>query len=57
MTYQENIDTVKKELQGLEIEIDAENIGGLSERSVIFDTINDSLFVKKTWEFEYRKIF
>ncbi|MFW9894399.1 MAG: CheR family methyltransferase [Candidatus Thorarchaeota archaeon] len=57
MTYQENIDTVKKKLQEIEIEIEAEDIGGLSERSVIYDTINDSLFVKKTWEFEYRKIF
>ena len=56
MTYQENIDTVKKELQSLEIKIDAEDIGGLSERSVIYDTINDSLSVKKSWEFQYRKI-
>ncbi|MHA2038110.1 MAG: CheR family methyltransferase [Promethearchaeota archaeon] len=56
MTYQENIDTVKKELQSLKIEIEAEDTGGLSERSVIYDTINDSLFVKKSWEFQYRKI-
>ncbi len=56
MTYQENIDTVKKELQSLKIEIEAEDVGGLSERSVIYDTINDSLFVKKSWEFQYRKI-
>jgi chemotaxis receptor (MCP) glutamine deamidase CheD len=56
MTYQENIDTVKKELQSLEIEIEAEDIGGLSERSILYDTINDSLFIKKSWEFQYRKI-
>jgi len=56
MTYQENIDTVKKELQSLEIEIDAEVLGGLSEREILYDTINDSLFVKKSWEFQYRKI-
>ncbi|MHA2181283.1 MAG: CheR family methyltransferase, partial [Promethearchaeota archaeon] len=56
MTYQENIDTVKKELKFLEIETDSEDIGGLSERSVIYDTINDSLSVKKSWEFQYRKI-
>ncbi|MBY8985891.1 MAG: hypothetical protein KGD65_12530 [Candidatus Lokiarchaeota archaeon] len=56
MTYQENIDTIKKELQALEIKIDAEDIGGLSERSVLYDTINDSLSVKKSWEFQYRKI-
>ena len=56
MTYQENIDTVKKELITLEIEVKAEDIGGLSERSVIYDTINDSLSVKKSWEFQYRRI-
>ncbi len=56
ITYQENIDAIKKELAALLIEIEAEDIGGLSERSLIYDTINDSLFVKKTWEFEYRKI-
>ena len=56
MTYQENIDTIKKELQSLEIEIDAEVLGGLSEREILYDTINDSLFVKKSWEFQYRKI-
>jgi chemotaxis methyl-accepting protein methylase/chemotaxis receptor (MCP) glutamine deamidase CheD len=56
MTYQEIIDTVKKELKLLEIEMEAEDIGGLSERSVIYDTINDSLYVKKSWEFQYRRI-
>ena len=56
MTYQENIDTVRRELQSLEIEIEAEDIGGLSEREILYDTINDSLFVKKSWEFQYRKI-
>ncbi|MFX1438421.1 MAG: CheR family methyltransferase [Promethearchaeota archaeon] len=56
MTYQENIDAVKKELEIYQIEIEAEDLGGLSERAIIYDTINDALFVKKTWEFEYRKI-
>ncbi len=56
MTYQENIDAIKNELATIQVEIEAEDIGGLSERSVLYDTINDSLFVKKTWEFEYRKI-
>ena len=56
MTYQENLDVVKKELQLLEIEIDAEDTGGLSERSIVYDTINDTLFVRKSWEFQYRKI-
>ena len=56
MTYQENIDAVKKHLKANQITIEAEDIGGLSERAIIYDTINDSLHVKKTWEFEYRRI-
>lgn len=28
----------------------------LSERAIIYDTIDDSLYIKKTWEFQYRKI-
>ena len=56
MTYQENIDAIKSELKTRQIEIEAEDIGGLSERAIIYDTINDSLYIKKTWEFQYRKI-
>lgn len=56
LTYQENLDVVKKELQSLDIEIDAEDTGGLSERSIVYDTINDTLYVRKSWEFQYRKI-
>ncbi|MFX0008394.1 MAG: CheR family methyltransferase, partial [Candidatus Hermodarchaeota archaeon] len=56
MTYQENIDAVKDQLNKHQIEVEAEDIGGLSERAIIYDTINDSLYVKKTWEFDYRKI-
>jgi len=56
MTYQENIDAIKKELEARQIEIIAEDLGGLSERAIIYDTINDTLQVKKTWEFQYRRI-
>lgn len=56
MTYQENIETVKKGLKSIQIKIVTEDLGGLSERSVMFDTINEVLYVKKSWEFEYRKI-
>ena len=56
ITYKENIDTIKKELDLLNIEVEAEDIGGLSERSVIYDTINEALFVKKSWEFDYRQL-
>ena len=56
MTYQENLDTVKNELKSLDIEVEAEDTGGLSERAVVYDTINDALYVRKTWEFQYRKI-
>ncbi|MFX1366080.1 MAG: CheR family methyltransferase [Promethearchaeota archaeon] len=56
MTYQENIDAIKKELDTWGIEVIAEDLGGLSERAIIYDTINDNLQVKKIWEFEYRVI-
>ena len=56
MTYQDNINAIKKELEAREIEIIAEDLGGISERAIIYDTINDTLQVKKTWEFEYRRI-
>ena len=55
-TYQENIEIVKKELRLLDIEVITEDVGGLSERSVYYDTINDTVFVKKSWEFQYRAI-
>ncbi|MFX1573481.1 MAG: CheR family methyltransferase [Promethearchaeota archaeon] len=55
-TYQENIDNIKEKLGSMNIKIEIEEIGGLSERSVIYDTINDTLYVKKTWEFQYRQI-
>ncbi|MFW9989267.1 MAG: CheR family methyltransferase [Candidatus Odinarchaeota archaeon] len=56
MTYKENIDAIKRELEAWQIEIVAEDLGGLSERTIIYDSINDMLQVKKTWEFEYRTI-
>ncbi len=56
MTYQENINAIKKELEARKIEIIAEDLGGISERAIIYDSINDTLQVKKTWEFEYRRI-
>ncbi|MEE9378441.1 MAG: CheR family methyltransferase [Candidatus Lokiarchaeia archaeon] len=56
MTYQENINAIKKELEVRKIEIIAKDLGGISERAIIYDTINDTLQVKKTWEFEYRRI-
>jgi chemotaxis methyl-accepting protein methylase/chemotaxis receptor (MCP) glutamine deamidase CheD len=56
LTFQENIDHVKKALESLNIKIKLEEIGGISERSIIYDTINDSVYIKKTWELEYRKL-
>ena len=56
ITYQENLDAVKNELKSLDVEIEVEDTGGLSERAVVYDTINDALYVRKTWEFQYRKI-
>jgi len=56
MTYQENIDAIKTQLEKNKIPLEAEDIGGLCERAIIYDTINEALYVKKTWEFEYRKV-
>jgi len=40
----------------MHIKIESEEIGGLSERSIIYDTINDVFYVKKAWKFQYRQI-
>ncbi len=56
LTFQENIDAIKKELKSLQINIELEELGGIGERSIIYDTLTNSLFIQKTWETEYRKI-
>ena len=56
LTFQENIDAIKKELMTLQIKIEIEELGGISERSLIYDTMTNSLFIQKTWENEFRKI-
>ncbi len=52
----ENINVVKKELKDLNIVVEHEELGGLSERQIIYETTLESLFIKKSWEKTYRKI-
>ncbi|MFX1393237.1 MAG: CheR family methyltransferase [Promethearchaeota archaeon] len=54
--YQENIDAINQELFKHQIRIRKKLIGGISERSIIFDTKNNSLYIKKKWEDDYRKV-
>ncbi|MCK4285898.1 MAG: hypothetical protein KAX18_06835 [Candidatus Lokiarchaeota archaeon] len=56
LTFQENIDSIKRELKKNSILTEIEDLGGLSERAVKYDVINNSLYVKKAWEFEFRKV-
>ena len=54
--HQKNIDAIRKELKNLNIIIEQEDLGGLSERHIIFDTIDNSIYIKKSWESDFRKI-
>ncbi len=54
--FQENIDTIKKELFSHHIKIVREFLGGISERSIVYDTKKNSLYLKKKWESEFRKV-
>jgi chemotaxis methyl-accepting protein methylase/chemotaxis receptor (MCP) glutamine deamidase CheD len=56
LTFQENIDSIKKELKKNDILTEIEDLGGLSERTIKYDVIHDSLYIKREWEFEFRKI-
>ncbi len=47
-SIQKNIKMFKRELNSLEIQIEKEDVGGLSERTIIYNTKNNSLLVKKT---------
>jgi chemotaxis receptor (MCP) glutamine deamidase CheD len=53
--HQKNIDAVTQELVSYQIPIEAAYIGGISERSLIYDTNDNSLFIKKIWESEFRR--
>ena len=56
LIFQENIDAIKNELFRHKIIIEKEVLGGIVEKSLIFDTTNNSLYVKKKWEEGYRKV-
>ncbi len=55
-SIEKSLSIFKKELELLQIKIEKEDIGGLSGRSIIFDVMDNSLFIKKTWEEYFRRI-
>lgn len=52
----ENIKVVKSELERLKIRIIREDIGGKRGRIIIYDTKDNSVYVKPTGEEDYRKL-
>ncbi|TFG24810.1 MAG: hypothetical protein EU532_12235 [Promethearchaeota archaeon] len=54
---QKNIDAIKKELFSKHIMIEKEFLGGISELSLLYDTVTNNLYVKKKWEEEFRKVY
>ncbi|MFX0073625.1 MAG: CheR family methyltransferase [Candidatus Hermodarchaeota archaeon] len=54
--HQKNIDAILKKLYSKHITIEKEFLGGISERSIIYDTEKNSLSIKKAWEDNFRKI-
>lgn len=54
---QKNIDAIKQELFSSHIKIEKEFLGGISELSIIYDTVANVLYIKKKWEEEFRKVF
>ena len=53
---EENVKMVKLELDKLEIKLVKEVVGGTSGRNIRFDTKDDSVFVKKSGELDFKKI-
>ena len=56
LIFQENIDAIKNELFRHNIKIEKEFLGGIVDQSLIFDTTNNSLYIKKKWEEFFRII-
>ncbi len=56
LTFQENIDAIQEVLKSLQLKVVFEELGGIGERSIIYNTLTDSLFIQKSWETEYRKV-
>ena len=54
--YQQNIEAITQELFSHHISIEKEFLGGISERSIIYDTTRNELAIKKKWESHYRKV-
>ena len=47
LIFQENIDAIKDELFCHKIKIEKEVLGGIGEKSIIFDTSDNSLNIRK----------
>ena len=54
--YQDNIEAITKELFSHHIKIEKEFLGGISERSIMYDTRRNELFIKKKWEDQFRNV-
>ncbi|TFG08556.1 MAG: hypothetical protein EU539_01955 [Promethearchaeota archaeon] len=52
--HQKNIDAIKEVLYSNKIYIEKEFLGGICERSVLFDAENKLLYIKKIWEDKFR---
>ncbi len=52
--YQESLRELEKELESLKISIEREDLGGISERSIIFDVKKNLILEKKQWEEVFR---
>lgn len=57
LTYQENVEELMKEINKFHIKVEYEDLGGISERSVIYNPLQRALFIKKGWENEFRRVY
>ena len=54
--FQDNIEAITQELFSHHIKIEKEFLGGIAERSIVYDTKANALWLKKKWEDGYRKV-
>jgi chemotaxis receptor (MCP) glutamine deamidase CheD len=54
--YEENIEAITRQLFSHHIKIEKEFLGGITERSIVYDTKQNALWLKKKWEDGYWKV-
>ena len=54
--FQDNIEAITQELFSHHIKIEKEFLGGIAERSIVYDTKANALWLKKKWEDGYREV-